>query len=151
MSARATAVFLAVLTLLWVLLPRLRPATDDVSAVRDAEDRLDLAAARGDIRSLDRMIGGDFSMLGAGGNRETRSELLDRIRNNPWKIETLRQKNLEIHFYGETAVVTGADRIESRNAAGQDRTGIYRFLHVFEKRNGRWLLIAGLGSQMAVP
>jgi ketosteroid isomerase-like protein len=151
MSARATAVFLAGIALLWVLLPRLRPATDDVSAVRDAEATLDRALARSQIRILDNLIGSDFSTVGPDGRRETRSEFLDRLRDNPWKVESLRQENLEIHFYGGMAVVTGADRIQARDAAGQDRSGDYRFLHVFQKRDGRWLLIAGLGSQPAVP
>lgn len=151
MSARATAVFLGGLTLLWLLLPRLRPATDDVSGVRQAERRFDRAMATDDIPVLEKMLGGGFSTMNANGNRLTRPEFLDRLRTSPWKIESLRQKNVEIHFYGDMAVVSGADRIWARNQSGQDRRGDYPFLHVFEKRGGHWLLIAGLGSRLAVP
>jgi len=151
MSARATAVFLAGLALLWVLLPRLRPATDDTLAVRDAEAKLARASASGNIQVLDQLIGSDFSTVGADGNRETRSELLDHLRTSPWKIESLRQGNLEIRFYGDMAVVVGADRVQARNAAGQDRDQSYRFVHVFQKHHSQWLLVTGMGSDDAVP
>ena len=151
MSLRATAVFLAGLALLWVLLPRLRPANDGVSAIRDAEAKLTRASASGNVPVLDRLIASDFSTVGSGGNRETRTELLKRLQGSPWKIASLRQENLEIHFYGEMAVVVGVDGIHSRNAAGQDRNEAYRFVHVFQKRRGRWLLVTGMGSEEAVP
>lgn len=151
MSLRATAVFLAVLALLWVLLPRLRPATDDLSAIRDAEARLARASASGNVRVLDRLIGTNFSTLDSDGRRETRSELLEQLRTSPWKIQSLRQGNLEIHFYSGMAVVVGIDRIRARDAAGRDRQETYRFVHVFQKRHGRWLLVTGLGSDAAVP
>lgn len=151
MSARATAVFLAALALLWVLLPRLRPATDELSAVREAENLFDRASARGDSQALGQMVGSDFSTVDADGKREDRSKFLDHVRTSPWKVESLRQENLDIHFYGDMAIVTGAERIHARDAAGKDRSGDYRFLHVFQKRNGQWLLIAALGSHLAVP
>lgn len=153
MSLRATAVFLAALVLFWVLLPRLRPATDDISAVRDAEAQLARASASGNVRVLDQLIGSEFSALDANGNRETRSELLDHLRNRPWKIESLRQGHLEIRFYSNMAVVAGVDRIQARDLAGQDSPRTYRFVHVFQKRHGRWLLVTGMGSDpdTAVP
>lgn len=151
MSARATAFFFAVLALLWVLLPRLRPATDDTVAVRDAENALAQASASGNFQALNQLIGSDFSTVDAEGNRETRSELLARLRTSPWKIESLRQGNLEIHFYGGMAVVVGVDRIRARNVAGQDRAEASRFVHVFQKRNGRWLLATGMGPDDRLP
>lgn len=151
MSARASAVFLACIALLWVILPRLRPATDQASAVRETEMKLDQASAQGDIRALDGMMGSDFSTVGLEGDRETRSEFLDRLRESPWKIESLRQTGLQIRFYGDLAVVTGSDQIRGRNSTGEVRDTPYRFLHVFQKRDGHWLLIAGLGSHPGLP
>lgn len=151
MSARAIVVFLAGIILLYVLLPRLRPAPDDRVAVREAEARINEAWARGEIGILNDTIGTDFSAVDAGGNRESRSDFLGHLRASPWKIESLRQKNLEIRFYGRMAVVSGADQVRERNAAGKDRSATYGFLHVFQKRNGRWLLISSLGSHPAVP
>jgi ketosteroid isomerase-like protein len=151
MSARATVVFLAVLALLWVLLPRLRPASDDISAVRATEARLIQASAQGDIPALDAMIASDFSTVDGGGNRENRTEFLGNLGTDPWKIESLRQENLQIRFYGDMAIVTGANDVQERNAAGRSRSEAYSFLHVFQKRDGRWMLIAGMGSPFANP
>lgn len=151
MSARAAVIFLAALVLLWVTLPRLRPATDEASTVRDVESRLARATARDNAKILGSIVAGDFFAVDADGHRETRATILDRARRDPWRVKSFRQENLEIHFYGKTAVATGVDRIEALDAAGRDRSGSYRFLHVFQRRDGRWWLIAGQGVGLSVP
>jgi ketosteroid isomerase-like protein len=151
MSARAAMVFLAALVLLWVALPRLRPATDDAGAVQAIETRLAQATARGDAKAVGRIIAGDFFSVDANGNRETRASILDRLRANPWHVQLFQQEDLEIHLFGETAIATGIDRVQARDAGGRDYNGAYRFLHVFQKRNGRWRLIAGQGVRLAAP
>ena len=139
------------LVLLWVALPRLRPATDDAGAVRETETRLVQAALKGDAQALGGIVANDFFAIDANGNRETRTTILDRLRTNPWHVASFQQQDLEIHLYGETAVVTGVDRVQARDAAGRDRSGAYRFLHVFQKRNGHWWLIAGQGAHLPAP
>jgi len=151
MSARAAVIFLMGLVLLWVTLPRLRPATDDTGAVREAETRLVHAALKGDGQSLGQIVADDFFAIDADGKRETRATLLERLRSNPWRVASFHQQDLEIHLYGETAVVTGVDQVQARDAGGRDRSGAYRFLHVFQKRDGRWLLIAGQGAHLPAP
>lgn len=151
MSARATAVFLACIFVLLVALPRLRPATDDATAVRQAEARLSVASAKGNVPELGRMVANDFFAVDASGKRETRQTLLDKYRASPWKVQTFQQEGLEVHLYGETAVVTGTDRVQARDASGAVHDGAYRFLHVFQRRHGRWLLIAGQLAQVKTP
>jgi ketosteroid isomerase-like protein len=151
MSARAAVIFLTGLVLLWVALPRLRPATDDTGAVRESETRLVEAALKGDGQSLGEIVADDFFAIDADGRRETRTTVLERLRDNPWRVASFHQRDLEIHLYGETAVVTGVDLVEARDAGGRDRSGAYRFLHVFQKRDGRWWLIAGQGAHLPAP
>lgn len=151
MSARATAVFLACIALLWVVLPRLRPATNEASEVRQAETKLDQASAQRRIRVLQNMIGSDFSTVDSAGNQVTRAQFLNRLRSSPWKVEALHLKGLEIRFYSDVAVVTGSDQVQARDKKGDQRSTAYRFLHVFQKRNGHWFLIAALGSSPGLP
>jgi ketosteroid isomerase-like protein len=151
MSARAAVIFLAALVLLWVALPRLQPAADDAGAVREMESRLTRAAAQGNAKAVDGMVASDFFAIDSDGNPETRDTILNRLRTNPWRVKSLQQQNVQIHLYGETAVATGVDQVEARDVAGRDRSGVYRFLHVFQKRNGRWWLIAGQGARLPSP
>lgn len=151
MSARAAVIFLAALVLLWVTLPRLRPATGNVGGVQAVETRLARAEARGDTKALSGIIAGDFFSVDANGNRETRTTILDRIRANRWHVQLFQQEDLEIHLYGQTAIATGFDRVQARDAGGRSYSGTYRFLHVFQERKGRWWLIAGEGMPLAAP
>jgi ketosteroid isomerase-like protein len=151
MSARAALIFLAALVLLWVALPRLHPAADDAGTVREMEAQLAQAAAKGNAKALDGIVANDFFAVDADGKPQTRSTVLDQLRTNPWHIQSFQQQDLEIHLYGQTAVATGVDRVQGRDAAGRDRSGVYRFLHVFQKRNGRWWLIAGQGARLPGP
>jgi ketosteroid isomerase-like protein len=151
MSARATVVFLAVIFVLWITLPRLRPATDEVVAVRDAEARLSRASALGDTQALSQIVAKDFFAVDASGKPETRQTLLNLYRTSPWKVVSFRQESVQVHLYGETAVVTGVDRVQTRDRAGHERFDNYRFLHVFQKSHGRWQLISGQLAPLAAP
>lgn len=142
MSARATAVFLAGIFVLWFSLPRLRPATDESVAVRETEVRLAHASAKGNVRQLNQIVAQDFREVNAAGNRETRQTLLDRYRASHWHVESFTEQGLKVRLYGKTAVVTGIDRVKARDASGASHDNSYRFRHVFRKRQGRWWLVA---------
>ena len=114
--------------------------------VSAAQSAVTQAAAQGNAKALDGMVASDFFAIDSDGNPETRDTILNRLRTNPWRVKSLQQQNVQIHLYGETAVATGVDQVEARDAAGRDRSGVYRFLHVFQKRNGRWWLIAAFIS-----
>jgi ketosteroid isomerase-like protein len=151
MSTRAAVIFLAALVLLWVALPRLHPAADDAGTVAEMEAQLAQAVARGSAQALNGIVAEDFFAVDAEGHPETRSTVLDQFRTNPWHVQSFQQLDLQIHLYGQTAVATGVDRVQARDAGGRDRSGVYRFLHVFQKRDGRWWLIAGQGARLPGP
>ncbi len=142
MSARATAVFLAGIALFWIALPRLRPATDESIAVREAEVRLARATATGNVQELNGIVAHDFYAVDAAGNRETRQTLLDRYRASHWQVESFQEQGLKVRLNGKTAVVTGIDRVKARDAKGAAHDDAYRFRHVFRKSKGRWWLVA---------
>lgn len=142
MSARATAVFLAGILLLWFALPRLRPATDERVAVRETEYRLARASADGNTRALHGIVAHDFYAVNAAGDRETRQTLFNRYRASHWQVESFQEEELKIRLYGKTAVVTGVDHVKARDARGAAHDNAFRFLHVFRKRQGRWWLVA---------
>lgn len=137
--------------MLWVALPRLRPATDDVVAVREVEARLSRASALGDTQALSQIVAKDFFAVSRSGKPENRQALLDLYRTSTWKVVSFRQGSIQVHLYGETAIVTGVDRVRTRDRAGHERLDSYRFLHVFEKKDGRWQLISGQLAPLAAP
>ena len=142
--------FIAGALLLWLVMPRALPVSDDTQAVRQAEQQFTQASAQGDVHALSLILASDFIATDAKGKRENRTQVLDGFRSTPWRVESLRQENVQIRFYGPTAVVTGTDLVTARNAAGLDRNVSYPFVHVFRKRGGQWYLIAGRGSLLPV-
>ena len=150
MSGRAAVIFVAGALLVWLVMPRAIPVSADAEAVRQAEKQLTQASAQGNVHALGQMLASDFIATDAKGNRENRTQVLDGFRATPWRVKSLRQENVQIRFYGPTAVVTGVDRVTAHNAAGLDRNVSYPFVHVFRKRGGQWVLIAGRGSLLPV-
>ncbi len=142
--------FVACALLLWLVMPRALPVSEDTQAVREAEQQLAQASAQGNVHALGLILSSDFIATDAKGNRENRAQVLDGFRATPWRVESLRQENVRIRLYGPTAIVTGTDLVTAHNAAGLDRDVSHPFVHVFRKRGGQWFLIAGRGSLLPV-
>lgn len=56
-------------------------------------------------------------------------------------VESMTRDNVEVHVFGQTAVLTGLDTVKW-TYKGHDISGYYRSIHVYAERDGRWQLVA---------
>jgi len=63
--------------------------------------------------------------------------------------ESFLRADLKVRVYGNTAVVTGLNTLESSaTASGKHTSGAYRFTDVFVKRHGRWQVVASQSTRV---
>jgi ketosteroid isomerase-like protein len=129
-----------------------RPAAAPPSSVAAERELLALheqwARARidGDVAFLERFYGRELRLNVMNGDVTTRAQdiaLFDRKGKDPSQVivpEFLRDDDLSVLLYGDTAVVTGIESLRGR-AMGHYGEMALRFTNVLVRRDGRWQLV----------
>lgn len=95
-----------------------------------------------DAALLDRILADEFQMVDADGNRSTKAQELDWVRNNKPGYESLTFKITRLDlFENGTAIVGGTGTIRGRDGKGPSVTE-YQSTNVLIKRNGTWRAVA---------
>lgn len=109
----------------------------------------DKAVANRDIAFLERVLPDDYVFTGASGRKSDRAQVLKfftQQRDKPsYRMISLKHENVVVRAVGNMAVVTNdytsqTTPIDAPDAEPATYTG--RHTGVFEKRNGRWMVIA---------
>lgn len=117
--------------------------------VRDFIAEYDKAVANRDIAFLERVMPDDYVFTGASGRKSDRAQVLKffaQEKNNPsYRMTSLKHENVVVRAVGNMAVVTNdytsqTTPVDAPDAEPATYTG--RHTGVFEKRNGRWMVIA---------
>lgn len=103
--------------------------------------------------NLQLLLPDDFISTWADGEVLNKKRFLS-LRANPdlqvKRIHFVRDKSYNVCLYGYIAVVTGMYVLDA-TIKDRDLTGQYRFTAVYEKRPGKWRLIALHSSRLARP
>jgi len=107
-----------------------------------------------DIAFLERVLAKDYVYTGPSGKMTNRAQALEYFkqqRDKPdYKSISLKHLNVKVHVVGKMALITNdwisvTSPIDSTNAEPTTYKG--RYTGVFEKRNGRWMVIAEHDSE----
>jgi hypothetical protein len=106
------------------------------------ERRRSAAIAAHDLTWLATVYAADFRGIAAGGRRVDRETLFAIFgRDNPDSRFLIDE--LEIRQFGPMTTVTG--RLRTTTVAGEV-VGESRYLHVYTRRGGRWMIVNAAGS-----
>jgi ketosteroid isomerase-like protein len=106
------------------------------------ERRRSAAIAAHDLTWLATVYAPDFRGIAAGGRRVDRETLFAIFgRDNPDSRFLIDE--LEIRQFGTMATVTG--RLRTTTVSGEVQ-GESRYLHVYTRRGGRWMIVSAAGS-----
>jgi len=109
----------------------------------------DKAVSSRDIAFLERVLADDYVYTGASGRRSDRAQVLkffNQKRDKPsHRMNSLKHENVRVRVVGDMAVVTNdytAQTTPTDSPDAEPHTDKGRHIVVFEKRNGRWMVIA---------
>jgi ketosteroid isomerase-like protein len=103
---------------------------------------------KGDVAMIDRILADDFSYTNADGRIMTKTQHLEDIKSQAYKVESINLENLKVRVFGDAAVVT-VGQMEKSQWKGKDSSGQYLFTDIYAKRNGKWQIVAGHGCKIA--
>jgi ketosteroid isomerase-like protein len=144
-----------------------RPAVSQEEASAEAEIRSIMAQARqasveGDSKKIASLIADEYLQTDISGHVQDKSTWLKQyfdpiaelIRAGKFRWELYERKDVQIHTFGNSAVVIGALEAKGTGARWMPQSqswsadpnatfsGTLRFTHVYIKRDGKWLLVA---------
>ena len=99
------------------------------------------ALKRNDGPALDRIVSDDFHFVLADGATRNKEEELAPTKSGQIKFEHLSAENVKVFVSGDTAVATGIG-IFKGTSNGRPFEGRELFFDVYQKRNGRWKVLA---------
>lgn len=121
----------------------IRHPIGDAQAAREIErmnDEWVRALEARDLATLDRIMADDFifthPMEGDG-----KSQFLADVESGDVRVERMGRDQVAVRLFGDTAVLSCRDTATWRYR-GRDFTGVYKTLHIYARRGGRWQLVA---------
>ena len=128
-------------------------ATAETDAQREVA-RLDQevveAVQRGDLAFLERTLAEDYVYVGPDGRARTRAESLADLRAGTLKFDAITVDRRQVVVHGDTAVVTGRERMRGRSATGAFDTTV-SFVAIYVRRQGRWQEVLFQATPLRAP
>ncbi len=90
---------------------------------------------------IDQIFADDFSSYSGTSQPDTKANWLKSVANPRLTTTTFKYSPFDIRVVGAMAIVQGENE-DDLHIDGQDASGLYSWMDVFELRQGRWLLIA---------
>jgi uncharacterized protein (TIGR02246 family) len=108
------------------------------------------AHQNGNADALDKLWADDLEVTVPKMPVMSKSEVLGFARSGRMKFQRYQTSDVKVRVYGDAAVVSG--RLQrTRTLNGKTLDDDWRFLKVYVRRDGRWLVVAFQASDAAQP
>ena len=102
---------------------------------------LDAHVAR-DAAALDRILSDDFTFLHGGRYLTSKAERLALMENPDFSFLSIDTDDVSVSVNGDHAFVTGEAVVRGRYKEREFVSPPYRYMRVYEKRQGRWQIVS---------
>jgi hypothetical protein len=122
---------------------------DDVEELRRLDKELSVATWTGDALWFEKNLGDDYMLITPNGTTRTKRDVVSELATPGMKMDPFDTIEVHIRTYGDSAVVNG--RMLQRFTLGRVRyANDLRYTDMYVKKKGRWLLVSGHASNVAV-
>ena len=130
--------------MLALLLFSLAFAADPTELVKQAAEGWQQGAVKQDAARLQRFLADDLQYAHAGGQKQNKEQYIAAVLKGPPRYESFTFTDLNIRFYGKTAVLTGYCDVKM---IGRDSFRV-RTLQVYVENSGQWQMAAHQSTRM---
>ena len=131
----------------WQVVGNAGHALTDASALLYLENDWSEARIRRDIAWFERILTDDLAAASAStGTILTKSQYIESIKADKSMIESMNLLEPAVRIDGNTAIITGINRIRGRDAQGKAFDRRVLFTGTWVKRDGRWMVWAFQGT-----
>jgi hypothetical protein len=122
---------------------------DDAEELRRLDKELSVATWTGDPMWFEQNLADDYVLITPSGTPRTKRDVISELATPGMKMDPFDAIEVQVRLYGDSAVVVG--RMLQRFTLGRVRyANDLRYTDVYVKKKGRWLLVSGHASNVAV-
>jgi len=123
-------------------------SSQGAAGVREAERLRAQALTERDVDALRRLLGGDYYHVETNGRVRTKSEFLQALARDEYRIRNYGVEEMEIRFAGDggTAIVTGTYRVVATDQPATPQRG--RYVRVWTRSPDGWRATVHQGTQI---
>jgi ketosteroid isomerase-like protein len=119
----------------------------DIAAIKQISQDMGDAMVRVDIDKLNQIYADDFVTVGRSGKVITKADLLTNFQSFHDKLESFENGPIDVQVFGNVAVANGSVT-EKRIRDGKSADGVFLWMDLLEKRDGRWQVVRSAGSRI---
>ena len=105
------------------------------------------AMVRNDVKAVADCLADEVTYTHTTGETQTKTQFLETLRTGSLKYEQIEPADLNVRFYGETAVVTGHSTMHVQSQ-GRRQVFQIRFVELEVLQNGRWQTVAWQATRL---
>jgi len=105
------------------------------------ENKWVTALTRAEIATLDSILAENYVDTDEHSQRSNKADLLSVLKAGDLKMESIALSDLQVHDYGDAAVVIGSSA-QVGNFKGSPLAAKILFTDTFIRRNGKWIVVA---------
>ena len=146
MSAVTLSV-VAFFAIAWRTAKSATPPEDAKDEIIKVDEERNQALQKGDVATLDRIYTDDLVYTNATGEILTRAQHMADLKSRGLNFRSFKHEDVQVTVNGDTGFLTGISKSQVETH-GVVSSGSRRFLNVFVKRNGHWLVAAHFEANM---
>jgi hypothetical protein len=134
---------------LTIMISNTRAQSDNSSSaekilLKMVSDHVD-ALQKGDTSWLKNNFSNQYTYTNPLGMVINKSDAIHVLASGAIKIDSTTEENKAARVYGDCGIVTELSTIKG-HVGPMDISGVYRYLYVFAKSNGKWQIVAEQGT-----
>ena len=119
----------------------------DLSAIttklKQMEDAWEKALLNKDHAAVGNMVAEDYAGFSSKGKHQTKSQLVDEIKNETDTVSSAVNDKMDVHVYAPNlATVVGTSTEKGKEKDGKEFTRSFAWVDTWMERNGKWECIA---------
>lgn len=125
--------------------------SETVGAILQLERETMGAIKNKDVEALGKIVADDFIHRSPGGVEAGKPEFLKSVASLPVEVAQIWGEELKVSVYGDVAVLTGVQRVKTKDTDGKEEAGAGAFTDVFVRREGMWRMVLAYSVDMVLP
>jgi len=113
---------------------------DTVAELKALDAKLTDAFKARDVQILDKYTAKGYLEIDPRGGLHNKKQYLEHLSKGTAKFEDLKETDVKVRVYGNTAIVTGLLHLKAM-VQDKDISGDYRWTRVYNKKGDEWLCV----------
>jgi len=111
--------------------------------LKQMEDAWEKALVNKDHAAVGNMVAEDYAGFSSKGKHQTKSQLVDEIKNETDTVSSAVNDKMDVHVYAPNlATVVGTSTEKGKEKDGKEFTRSFAWVDTWMERNGKWECIA---------